>query len=598
MAQLLDEGVADASKYSRARDAVTARMPSLVKGASMAMPGGNTPLSDSREILTRAMEAEKALFRATMDGILNPVAVKAGLNPSFTQAHGLFLSQTPQSAAFNRYAENLESRLSQILGTDLGRNFSTTSPLASGFVPFDLLAPSRLIYPVYSPLRNKIQRVPGQGTSHRAKLITGVSGSQTGGAPIADISISEFPQGQGFGNWPLQLPGSGTQEAVDLNIPYKFFGMTESLSWLAQFEGQGFEDISALANMILLQQFMMAEEYQYLAATGTALANPTGVTVTSRAVQGNETAFVATGNVYALVTAVNYFGETTGSAVASAAVVSGDSYDVKWNAVNGAFAYNVYVAEGTSQPATTTFVLANTSGTIGGTAFTLQGAFPTDTTHPPTADTGTASTNRYEGIMSILDGHASVDASVYPSGFLGGYVAKNVRAVANHTTIFDALQGLFDGTGAYRADPAELIGEGGDIARLTEEIINSGSANTAYRLFVQQSELGQVVAGAAVSEFINPVTRSMLKVLVHPFLTQGSMFLFSYQLPMPWSNVSNVWENVLVQDYLSIAWPVIDLTFRYSLVMDGSLVCYAPQYNAVLGGLQRSVPGTGSLGYT
>ena len=41
------------------------------------------------------------------------------------------------------------------------------------------------------------------------------------------------------------------------NIPYRFFGLSESLSWLAQFMGQGFEDISALANLVLLQEFMM-----------------------------------------------------------------------------------------------------------------------------------------------------------------------------------------------------------------------------------------------------------------------------------------------------------------------------------------------------
>jgi hypothetical protein len=57
--------------------------------------------------------------------------------------------------------------------------------------------------------------------------------------------------------WPLNLPPSGSQTEVDLNIPYRFFGLTESLSWLAQFAGQGFEDISALANLILLQEMMM-----------------------------------------------------------------------------------------------------------------------------------------------------------------------------------------------------------------------------------------------------------------------------------------------------------------------------------------------------
>ena len=43
------------------------------------------------------------------------------------------------------------------------------------------------------------------------------------------------------------------QTAADLNVPYKFFGQSESLSWLAQFAGQGFEDIAALSNLILLQ---------------------------------------------------------------------------------------------------------------------------------------------------------------------------------------------------------------------------------------------------------------------------------------------------------------------------------------------------------
>jgi len=31
----------------------------------------------------------------------------------------------------------------------------------------------------------------------------------------------------------------------------RFWGLSENLSWLAQFGGQGFEDISALANLLL-----------------------------------------------------------------------------------------------------------------------------------------------------------------------------------------------------------------------------------------------------------------------------------------------------------------------------------------------------------
>jgi hypothetical protein len=77
-------------------------------------------------------------------------------------------------------------------------------------------------------------------------------------------------------------------------------------------------------------------------------------------------------------------------------------------------------------------------------------------------------------------------------------------------------------------------------------------------------------------------------MVVHPYLTQGTSFLMSYTLPMAWSNVSNVVENVMVQDYLSVNWPVIYASFRYSIYAYGSLVAYAPQYMGVLAGLQVS----------
>jgi hypothetical protein len=101
-----------------------------------------------------------------------------------------------------------------------------------------------------------LARTPGQGTSRRRKVITGISGSQTGpsGGKFLRLAIPELVQGSGAiqgssstVNWPLNLPGTGTQDAVDLTVPYRFWGLSENLSWLAQFAGQGFEDISALS---------------------------------------------------------------------------------------------------------------------------------------------------------------------------------------------------------------------------------------------------------------------------------------------------------------------------------------------------------------
>ena len=569
---------------------IAGRMPNLVKGAGFAKIGGNQPLSDDAEIFKRSMDAEKSLR-----GAVKTDEVRKGINPAFSSQVGLFLHDGAAAGG----AGGLANEISSILSAELGKNITLSSPLPSGFVPYDLVAPSRLIYPIYSPLRNKVPRVPGQGTSHRAKLVTGITGSQTGGLANQRISISETPQGQSIGgNWPLSLPPAGSQTATDMNIPYKFFGMSESLSWLAQFAGQGFEDVSALANLVLLQEFMLGEEYAMLSGTGTALSTPAAPTVAARNAGSNETALTGvTTNVYVRVSALNYFGETLASTAASAAPTSSQVVDVTISPVGGAFTYNIYVSTGTA--AGTYYRMV--AGT-GAHKVTLQGALPTNATTnppPPTADTGTASSNDYEGWLSIVDGHAggaSGGASVYPSGFMGSYVNKSAGQTLNHSILFTAFEEMWDGggpndnsstSGPFRADPAEIVAEGSDIARLADEVIASGS-NTNYRLFLTQDEVGGVRSGAAVSEIQNPITRSVVRIVVHPWLTQGTAFLNSYTLPMSWSNVSNVWENVMVQDYLSINWPVIDASFRYSIYMYGALVCYAPQYNGVIQGLQAS----------
>jgi hypothetical protein len=578
---------------------ISGRMPNLVKGAGFAKIGGNEPLQDDGEIFKRSFEAERSLRASVKKSYKDPDAVRKSINPAFSSQFGLFL----QEGANPGYGA-LVNELNSLLSAELGKNITLASPLSSGFVPFDLVAPSRLIYPVYSPLRNKVPRVAGQGTSHRAKLVTGISGSQTGVA-TQRISISEIPQSQSInGNWPLNLPAAGAQQAVDMNIPYKFFGLSESLSWLAQFAGQGFEDISALANLVLLQEFMLGEEYTLLSGTSAALAAPATPTLAKRTATSGETALSGLGSndLFVLVTALNYFGETTVTSTAAlVASANGDVVDVTIVPVNGAYTYNIYVGQAaSSQPANSAMWLM--AAGVGATTFTLQGAVPTSGTNPPTVDSGTSASTDYEGWLSILDGHAggkAGGAGVYPLGFTGSYINKSVGETLSHTVLFNALSAMWNGkgtgnsstTGGFRADPAELVVEGSDSSRLAEEVIAAGGA-TNYRLFLTQNDIGSITTGGAVSEIQNPITRSIVRIVVHPWLTQGTAFLNSYTLPMSWSNVTNVWENVMVQDYLSINWPVIDASFRYSIYMFGSLVNYAPQYGGVLQGLQQTVAGT------
>lgn len=233
---------ADASNY-RAPDAMLSdKMQTLVKGAGYCRPGGNRPLDDDDQVFRRSMRAETAFRAAIKKGIEQPGQVIKSLSPEFAGQFGAFMAASPQNQAMQQLVGQLNTQLSDALG----KSITITSPLSTGFVPFDLVAPSSLIYPVYSPLRNKLARTPGQGTSRRRKVITGVSGSQTGpsGGKFVRLAIPELVQSggsisgtSGAVNWPLNLPGTGTQDAVDLIVPYRFWGLSENLSWLAQFSG-------------------------------------------------------------------------------------------------------------------------------------------------------------------------------------------------------------------------------------------------------------------------------------------------------------------------------------------------------------------------
>jgi hypothetical protein len=580
------EASKEAAQYGHFGDMLKARMPYMVKGAGY-VGTGNAPLTDPVQITTKAHQAALDLRSETYRGFNDKASVVKGLNPQFLGQFGSLRTALT--------APSIGDQLTQILGAmpggaDALKSFTAGNlgiGTVSGLVPFDLLAPSRLIYPMYTVFRNKLPRPAGQGTSRIEKVFTGISGSQTGGQGVVDISIPELVQTNGSlaaTSWPLNLPGSGSQTEVTLNVPYRFFGLTESLSWLAQFAGQGFEDISALANLILLQEMMLGEEYQMLAATSTNLATPGTPTATVRTAGSNETALNTT-ITSVKVAAVNYYGSTAVSAAATTfSVSSGQVVDVTIPTVPGAMTYNIYGYDGTS------YYLMATG--VGGTKYTLQGfaTLPAVVT-PPAADTGTGSGTRMEGIIPTLAGK-SATSGVYPANWQGGYYTANAGTHLSYNTIYTALDALWENNssnnpGAFKADPAEIVGDGGDIMRLSNDVISQGSA-TNYRLYLEQSEVPGVRVGAAVSEFQNPITRSILKMVVHPWLTQGTAMLMTYQLPQTWTNVANAWEMTMVQDYVSIAWPVIDATFRYSIFMYGALVSHAPQYSGLIQGLQVS----------
>lgn len=550
-------------------------------------------LDDDRAILkARSKEAEAVLDAVVARGIKslsNPRLVEKSFSPAFAGAVNGLNRLSPQAMVLQQMGRAWSKEISKAVG----KSFSLTSPLSSGFVPFDLMPFVRTIYPVYTPLRAKIPRVPGQGTFHRGKILASVSGSLPGGlGALQDDSTSEFFGGSGFSSWPNPLPAAGSQTSYELIIPYRFFALTEATSWLAQFSGQGFDDIYGLASLVLLQEFMLLEEHDLIASSSQSLAQPAAPTCVARAAGTGETAITFTGtNVYVTVTAINYWGETAYSASlvtdVSTATSGSSVIDVTIAPVTGALMYVIYVGYGTSQPARTGFFAFTTNtqgGWVGGVKFTLQGALPTTGNSPQAADSGTGASTRQESMVSIMSGLAyNGGAGPYPN-IAAGYFANDVGLQLTVDVLSDALQKVYNGPGAYLANPSEVVTSPTDAAILAKSIRDETVA--AYQFRVQQSEMAGVTAGIAVANVVNPVTRSAPEILVHPYLTQGTAMGLSYTLPQTQNNLGNVWENVMVQDYAQIGWPVIDPTFRQSILRYGTLFGAAPQYNFLLQGLQ------------
>jgi hypothetical protein len=191
-------------------EALTSTAAKAVKGVGHITKG--RPLSDGEDggqIFTKSHDAIMRTKAAMVQGRYDSDAVIGGWSNDF--------AMHPQFAALAYRAK---------ADAEVRKNFTAQNLAGSGapygLVPFDLAAPSRLVYPVYTLFRNKFPRPAGQGLSKMVYGLLGISGSQTGGQGVIDISLPELVQsGQtGIGStWPLNIPGAGKQTQYRLNVP-------------------------------------------------------------------------------------------------------------------------------------------------------------------------------------------------------------------------------------------------------------------------------------------------------------------------------------------------------------------------------------------
>ena len=474
----------------------------------------------------------------------------------------------------------------QRVATDsINKDISLTTPLSTAFAAFDLEAPAKLLTPRPTPLRNRIPRKKGVGTSHRVKRITGYTGTGTGGQGNIWPGITETTTTT-FGSIAFERGPKISYTADDLVLPYNSYSLSDSVSFDANFSGLGYQDLRQLSSTSTLYATMLMEERMMLMGRGTAtgyagaLSAPT-ITVTAPSAGTGQVA-LANATYYVYVTAdagisSTGFGESVVSSVATQATSSQVLKIVVNTAVVGALGYNVYIG--------TTTGVANAK---------YQGTFKSLTGYVVGAGSASVGdTLVYSTASSILASRASSDTSAYATGYDGilttllgsntGY-NNNINSTFSNTNAGTEFQTVFANLYAsVKADPDEILMNGSDRKQLSDAI--KGSANANYRLNISQDETTGVTFGSVVNGIVNETTGKSLGITVHPWLPQGVSPVMSYTLPIPDTEVSDVWANYLVQDYMGIQWPVTQFAYEFSTYFRGTFFCSAPAWNGIVSGI-------------
>ena len=473
---------------------------------------------------------------------------------------------------------------------EIQKDITLTSPLSTSFAAFDLEAPAKLLTPRPTPLRNRIPRKKGVGTSHRVKRILGYTGTGTGGVGQTWPGITETTT-TAFGSINYERGKLISYAADDLVLPYNSYSLSDSVSFDANFSGMGYQDLRQLSSTSTLYATMLMEERMMLMARGTAsgysgaLSAPT-FTKASPVASGSQVALAAT-TYYINVTADagisgSGFGESILGTEVSEVVASGDVLTITVSTpVTGALGYNIYVGTATGAAnlkyqgtlrGTGTFTIqgAGTQGLTGNNAaFTTTGAAASRAS----ADTSAYATG-YDGILPTVLGANSGFNNAINSAF------STSNPGAEYQTVFARL---YD---SVKADPDLVLLNGNDRKQLSDAIKSGSTAN--YRLTINDPGTGGNTYGSIVTGLQNEVTGKAVDLEVHPWLPQGVSPVLSFTLPIPDTEVSDVWSNFMVQDYMGIQWPVTQFAYEFSTYFRGTFFCTAPAWNGAVSGITNA----------
>lgn len=488
----------------------------------------------------------------------------------------------------NLTKETIELMKSAQSEANIQKAFAQPGSPVEGLQTYDLTAPSQKLYPVLTPLRNRIPRVGG-GRAIQAnwKAITGINTSNQ------RAGVAEGQRG-----------GAIEQTTVERMAAYRGFGLENFVTFEADYAAKGFEDIKAQAVTQTLQATMIAEEMMILGGNTTLKmgVTPTPTLVASTDAAGAISAAtlsvicvalglqaywdvaganngavgqalnIASAKVPGEITRQNTDGTTTtfggGSAQKSAAgsVTAGAGKKVTASipAVRGAVAYAWYWGAAGSEKlgAVTTAAKVEITANAAGTQAASE----------LTKDNSTSSLE-YDGLLTQI---ALPDS--------GGYFSdKQTGALTSDGAggVYEFEEAFIHFFTRYRLSPDTVYVNARDLVSLTKLIIGNSGA-PLIKLNVDISNTNNIRAGTVVGSYLNKVTGDELNIVVHPNLPAGSYLFYSSRLPAYVQGATSPIQIRTRQEYYQIEWPLRTRKYEYGVYADAVLQClFTPAFGLI-----------------
>lgn len=463
--------------------------------------------------------------------------------------------------------------------------FNQSGSATSGLTFYDLELGAKLLYPVLTPLRNSIPRVSGKG------------GIQANWRAITAINTSMISAGVSQGNRNAVM-AVATQ---DYTASYKGIGMESNVNFEAQYAGQGFDDIRALAAQTGLQALMLQEEPLLLGGNGSlnlgttptpsAAGSVTGGSLSdgtyhfscvALTLEGYMTSSVA-GGVPTVVartnadgTVDNYNGGSAQKSASNSIALSGggavQSIDVTVTSVKGAVAYAWFwgaSAAGATLGAITTVP-----------EYTITVAAGTGTQAYSTLASADHSANDlvFDGLITQICKSGSGSYYVNLEG-----ATLTASGSAGIVEIDAALKSFWDN---YRLSPDTMWVSSQEALSISNKILN-GTANGAFRINVDQSQ-GMMVGGVMATTYLNRFSMNganAISIKIHPNMPAGTIVFTSNSIPYPLSGVGNVMQVRTRQEYYQIEWPLRTRKYEYGVYADEVLQHYFPPSMGMITGI-------------